>query len=177
MLYRALVRFLSLVARTFYKRIQVVGLENVPARGGVIFAGNQPNALVHGLLLIGQAGRTPVHVLGNVKLWKIPFGGSSPPRTSAPSRPFLGASYKLLVTHDGVWLCVGQEVSSRVCRDTRISRDNEMTERISQTILCIALILAASRGSAEENVCDGPPRAFDIPHIDADVVFFRRATR
>ncbi|WP_428102112.1 1-acyl-sn-glycerol-3-phosphate acyltransferase [Candidatus Rariloculus sp.] len=72
MLYRALVRFLSLVARTFYKQIDVVGLENVPARGAVILAGNHPNALIDGLLLISQAGRTPVHFLGNAKLWKIP---------------------------------------------------------------------------------------------------------
>ena len=73
MLYRALIRFLSLVARTFYKQIEVVGLENVPASGGVILAGNHPNALIDGLLLISQAGRTPVHFLGNAKLWKIPL--------------------------------------------------------------------------------------------------------
>ena len=73
MLYRALIRFLSLVARTFYKQIEVVGLENVPARGGVILAGNHPNALIDGLLLISQAGRSPVHFLGNAKLWKIPM--------------------------------------------------------------------------------------------------------
>ena len=73
MLYRALVRFLILVARTFYRRIEVVGLENVPARGAVIFAGNHPNALIDGLVLISQAGRTPVHFLGNAKLWRIPL--------------------------------------------------------------------------------------------------------
>ena len=73
MLHRALIRFLSLVARTFYKRIEVVGLENVPARGGVIFAGNHPNALIDGLVLISQAGRAPVHLLGNAKLWRIPL--------------------------------------------------------------------------------------------------------
>ena len=73
MLYRALIRILSLIARTFYKQIEVVGLENVPARGGVILAGNHPNALIDGLLLISQAGRTPVHLLGNAKLWKFPL--------------------------------------------------------------------------------------------------------
>ncbi len=73
MLYRAFIRFLSLVARTFYKGIEVVGLENVPARGGVIFAGNHPNALIDGLLLMSHAGRTPVRFLGNAKLWKIPL--------------------------------------------------------------------------------------------------------
>ena len=73
MLYRVLIRFLSLVARTFYKQIEVVGLENVPASGGVILAGNHPNALIDGLLLISQAGRSPVRFLGNAKLWKIPL--------------------------------------------------------------------------------------------------------
>ena len=72
MLYRALVRFMSLVARTFYKRIEVVGLANVPADGAVILAGNHPNALIDGVLLMCHAGRTPVHFLGNAKLWKIP---------------------------------------------------------------------------------------------------------
>lgn len=73
MLYRSLVRFMNLVARTFYKRIEVVGLENVPANGAVILAGNHPNALIDGLLLMCHAGRTPVHFLGNAKLWRIPL--------------------------------------------------------------------------------------------------------
>ena len=73
MFYRALVRFMSLVARTFYKRIEVVGLANVPADGAVILAGNHPNALIDGVLLMCHAGRTPVHFLGNAKLWKIPL--------------------------------------------------------------------------------------------------------
>ena len=73
MFYRALVRFMSLVARTFYKRIEVVGLANVPATGAVILAGNHPNALIDGVLLMCHAGRTPVHFLGNAKLWNIPL--------------------------------------------------------------------------------------------------------
>ena len=73
MLYRALVRFLTLVARTFYKRIEVVGLQNVPAGGAVILAGNHPNALIDGLLVMSHAGRTPVHLLGNAKLWRVPL--------------------------------------------------------------------------------------------------------
>ena len=73
MLYRALAGFLELIARTFYRRIQVVGLENIPETGGVILAGNHPNALVDGLLLISHTNRSPVHVLGNAKLWRIPL--------------------------------------------------------------------------------------------------------
>ena len=73
MLYRGLVRFLSLVASTFYRRIEVLGLENVPPRGAVIFAGNHPNALIDGLLLISLAERSPIHFLGNAKLWRFPI--------------------------------------------------------------------------------------------------------
>ena len=47
-----------------------------------------------------------------------------------------------------------------------------MKEQISQTILCLALFLAASGASAEETACDGPAKPFDIPDIDADVIFF-----
>ena len=47
-----------------------------------------------------------------------------------------------------------------------------MTERKSQTILCLSLLLAASGATAEETVCDGPAKPYDIPHIDSDVVFF-----
>ena len=72
MLYRGFVRFLSLVASTFFRRIEVVGLENVPVRGAVIFAGNHPNALIDGLLLISLVDRSPVHFLGNAKLWRFP---------------------------------------------------------------------------------------------------------
>ena len=72
MFYRGFVRFLSLVASTFYRRIEVVGLENVPPRGAVIFAGNHPNALIDGLLLASLANRSPIHFLGNAKLWGFP---------------------------------------------------------------------------------------------------------
>ena len=73
MFYRGFVRFLSLVASTFYRRIEVLGAENVPADGAVIFAGNHPNALIDGLLLISLADRSPIHFLGNAKLWGFPI--------------------------------------------------------------------------------------------------------
>ena len=47
-----------------------------------------------------------------------------------------------------------------------------MTERISQTILSLALLLAASEASTQETVCGGPAKPFDIPNIVADIVFF-----
>ena len=47
-----------------------------------------------------------------------------------------------------------------------------MTEQPTQTILFLALILAAGKASTEEIICDKPTHAFEIPNIDADVVFF-----
>ena len=61
---------IRVVANTFFRRIEVTGLENVPAAGPVIFAGNHPNALMDGFLLIAKCGRSPLHFLANAKLWK-----------------------------------------------------------------------------------------------------------
>jgi len=61
---------IRVVANTFFRRIEVTGLENVPADGPVIFAGNHPNALMDGFLLIAKCGRSPLHFLANAKLWK-----------------------------------------------------------------------------------------------------------
>lgn len=50
-----------------------------------------------------------------------------------------------------------------------------MTERISQTILCLALLLAADSAAPQEDDCEGTARAIDISSIDAfdaEVVFF-----
>lgn len=45
-------------------------------------------------------------------------------------------------------------------------------ERILKLIACQVLILSAGRGTAQEAVCDVSERAYDIPDISADVVFF-----
>ena len=50
-----------------------------------------------------------------------------------------------------------------------------MTERISQKIPCLVLLLAADGTAAQVDVCDGTARAIDISSIDAfdaEVVFF-----
>ena len=66
-MYISLVR---IIANTFFRRIDVVGIENVPTDGPVIFAGNHPNALMDGFLLIAKCGRWPLHFMANAKLWK-----------------------------------------------------------------------------------------------------------
>ncbi len=62
--------FFRTITNTFFRRIDIVGAENVPAEGPVIFAGNHPNALMDGWLLTAQCGRWPLHFMANAKLWK-----------------------------------------------------------------------------------------------------------
>ena len=71
--YRVLVWFIRLVVNTFFRRIEVVGREHVPAAGAVIFAGNHPNALMDGFVVATMCGRRPVHFMANAKLWRYPL--------------------------------------------------------------------------------------------------------
>ena len=59
------------ITTTFFRRIDVVGAENIPADGPVIFAGNHPNALMDGWLIAARCGRWPLHFMVNAKLWKF----------------------------------------------------------------------------------------------------------
>jgi 1-acyl-sn-glycerol-3-phosphate acyltransferase len=56
-LYRWLRGFLGIVARVFFRQIEVVGLEHVPEGGPVIFAGNHPNSLIDPVLIVVSCGR------------------------------------------------------------------------------------------------------------------------
>lgn len=64
------IALVHLITGTFFRRIDVIGAENVPRDGPVIFAGNHPNALMDGWLLTARCGRWPLHFLANAKLWK-----------------------------------------------------------------------------------------------------------
>ncbi len=57
MLYRALRWLLGLAMRVFFRQVEVVGLEHVPATGPVIFAGNHPNSLIDPILILTTCGR------------------------------------------------------------------------------------------------------------------------
>lgn len=70
MVQRMIIALIRLVANTFFRRIDVVGIENVPEDGPVIFAGNHPNALMDGFLLVAKCGRWPLHFMANAKLWE-----------------------------------------------------------------------------------------------------------
>ena len=67
---RFVILLFQLITNTFFRRIDVVGEENIPSEGPVIFAGNHPNALMDGWLLMARCGRWPLHFMANAKLWK-----------------------------------------------------------------------------------------------------------
>ncbi len=70
MVQRLVTSLIRIITNTFFRRIDVVGLENIPDDGPVIFAGNHPNALMDGWLLTSTCGRWPLHFVANAKLWK-----------------------------------------------------------------------------------------------------------
>ena len=70
MLERLVISLVRIITSTFFRRIEVAGLENVPPTGPVIFAGNHPNALMDGWLLTAKCARWPLYFLANAKLWQ-----------------------------------------------------------------------------------------------------------
>ena len=73
--HRIFIAFTRVIANTFFRRIDVVGLEHVPSEGPLIFAGNHPNALMDGFLLNATCGRWPLHFMASDKLWKYSLLG------------------------------------------------------------------------------------------------------
>ena len=67
---RLIIVMVRIVTSTFFRRIDVVGLDNIPTDGSIIFAGNHPNALMDGWLLTATCGKWPLHFVANAKLWK-----------------------------------------------------------------------------------------------------------
>jgi glycerol-3-phosphate O-acyltransferase/dihydroxyacetone phosphate acyltransferase len=68
MLYRFLAWLLRTITRVFFRQIEVVGLEHVPAEGAVLFAGNHPNSLIDPILIITTCGRK-VHFAAKQQLF------------------------------------------------------------------------------------------------------------
>ncbi len=73
MLQRLIIWLVRVITDTFFRRIDVVNIDNVPKDGPVIFAGNHPNALMDGWLLTAKCGRWPLHFMVNAKLWNYPL--------------------------------------------------------------------------------------------------------
>jgi 1-acyl-sn-glycerol-3-phosphate acyltransferase len=57
------------VSRVFFRHIEVVGRENIPATGAVLFVGNHPNSLIDPVLIITTCGRK-VHFAAKDTLFK-----------------------------------------------------------------------------------------------------------
>jgi 1-acyl-sn-glycerol-3-phosphate acyltransferase len=70
---RLVIWLIRVITNTFFRRIDVANIDNVPPDGPVIFAGNHPNALMDGWLLTAKCGRWPLHFMANAKLWNYPL--------------------------------------------------------------------------------------------------------
>lgn len=71
---KVITAILRFTLRVFFRHIEVSGLEHVPARGGVIFVLNHPNALVDPAFLLCHAPRQ-VSFLAKAPLFKMPVIG------------------------------------------------------------------------------------------------------
>ena len=69
MVYRILTWFLRVATRVFFRQVEIVGLDNIPSSGGVLFAGNHPNSLIDPILIITTCGRR-VHFAAKDALFK-----------------------------------------------------------------------------------------------------------
>jgi 1-acyl-sn-glycerol-3-phosphate acyltransferase len=69
---RAIAAIVRVAARIFFRRIELAGLERVPADSPVIFAVNHPNALIDPLFLLSFAPR-PVSFLAKAPLFRTPL--------------------------------------------------------------------------------------------------------
>lgn len=72
---RILVRtLLGFLLRVFFRRVEIEGLDHVPATGPVLFCPNHPNALVDPVLVLATAPR-PVSFLAKAPLFRLPVIG------------------------------------------------------------------------------------------------------
>ncbi len=66
-----MVWFLRLLVSVFFRHVAVVGDENIPESGPVIFAGNHPNSLIDPVIIIATCGRK-VHFAAASVLFRTP---------------------------------------------------------------------------------------------------------
>jgi 1-acyl-sn-glycerol-3-phosphate acyltransferase len=74
MIRRIVTAIIRLVTKIFFRRIEIVGWENVPRDAPVIFAVNHPNALIDPVFLLCFAPR-PVSFLAKAPLFSMPLIG------------------------------------------------------------------------------------------------------
>ncbi len=73
--YRIFQWLLRLATRVFFRRIEIVGLGNLPREGAVLFCGNHPNSLLDPILITAHCGRI-VHFAAKDKLFESPLMGA-----------------------------------------------------------------------------------------------------
>lgn len=73
-LYRVIRALVRLLVRIFYRRVEVVGAERIPARGPLILAANHHGALIDAMVLIAVVPR-PLTVLAKAPLFSHPLIG------------------------------------------------------------------------------------------------------
>src|SRR5258708_38248239 len=71
---RVVTALIRVVAKVFFRRIEIVGWEYVPDGAPLIFAVNHPNALIDPMFLLCFAPR-PVSFLAKAPLFKVPLIG------------------------------------------------------------------------------------------------------
>jgi 1-acyl-sn-glycerol-3-phosphate acyltransferase len=69
--YRVFQWLLRVATRVFFRRIEIVGLGNLPADAGLIFCGNHPNSLLDPILITAHCGRI-VHFAAKDTLFESP---------------------------------------------------------------------------------------------------------
>ena len=74
MIYRIIRELIRLAAHVFFRRIELVGLENIPADGATIFFGNHPNSLLDPGL-ITAFGERKIHFAAKDTLFSQPMVG------------------------------------------------------------------------------------------------------
>jgi 1-acyl-sn-glycerol-3-phosphate acyltransferase len=72
LVYRLLQWLLRVATRVFFRRIEIVGLGNLPRDGGLLFCGNHPNSLLDPILITAHCGRI-VHFAAKDVLFDSPL--------------------------------------------------------------------------------------------------------
>ncbi len=67
-------RFVRVLVKFYYPRIEVTGADRIPQSGPVLLAANHPNSLIDPVLL-GIAARRPLRLMAKAPLFDIPFFG------------------------------------------------------------------------------------------------------